>query len=187
MNFLEKYSITLIISPVWKFVSAKKVFKSIVVDYLAALESVQYILSFISDKNQEYIFVRVLNDTIKDDIRIFTIESKATDFGVLLWEQGINNYHKCCHLNRDRDFSESHLRKIEFLTDKDTPLDIDLIQIYKFGFGDLETIKIGVYKILEIQKHETFFPMHSGGAEYCYRQFTERSIADIVDTPINCF
>jgi hypothetical protein len=53
------------------------------------------------------------------------------------------------------------------------------------GFGDQEAVKMGVHYALETLKPRVFFPMHSGGGEYRYRDFIGDCRDDFPDTQMD--
>ncbi|MFC1887197.1 ankyrin repeat domain-containing protein [Candidatus Cloacimonadota bacterium] len=142
-------------------------------EWRSGLEDVTYIMGFQPETEEEYIFLPARKDTMINDIKFTSITSNDSGIGFLMELDGITVFHPGDHANRQRDFSGTYIAEIEFLKEKQPEIDISFMPISGCGFGDLEAVKLGVYRTLEELPANVFFPMHSIGGEYRYSEFID--------------
>jgi L-ascorbate metabolism protein UlaG (beta-lactamase superfamily) len=142
------------------------------------LDDVTYILGFQPETEETYTFLPARKDTVINGINLTSILSNDSGIGFLIEVDGITLFHPGDHANRQQDFSGSYMAEIDFLKEKQPEIDISFMPITGCGFGDLEAVKLGVYKTLEVLPAKIFFPMHSIGGEYKYAEFIEQMEED---------
>jgi len=150
----------------------------VIFEWLDVLPKVQYIMGFEPQDVPTYTYVAPRETKVIDGIKITSINSNDTGGGFLLEVDGITILHPGDHANRERDFSGTFLPEIDFFKSMNPDIDISFMPISGCGFGDLEAVKLGVYRIFEELNPKIFFPMHSGGAEYRYKDFVEQAQKD---------
>jgi ankyrin repeat protein/L-ascorbate metabolism protein UlaG (beta-lactamase superfamily) len=134
---------------------------------------ITYVLGCRPDSAPAYEFFGPRDSRTIDGVRITTIESNDTGVGFWIEVDGLVIFHAGDHANRTRDFSGPYKEEIDFLAAEGKQPDIAFMPVSGCGFGDQEAVKLGVYYALETLKPKVFLPMHSGGAEYRYVDFTE--------------
>lgn len=133
------------------------------------------IMGFEDPSKTGYIFIPGRQTKVYDDMRITTIESNDTGVGFLVEVDGVSLFHAGDHANREVDFSGNYLTEIEFLQALDREIDLAFMPISGCGFGDLTAVKEGIYRTLLLLEPDVFIPVHSGGAEFRYREFIEEA------------
>jgi len=142
------------------------------------VDDITYILGCQPETEEEYIFLPARKDTVINDIRITTIDSNDSGLGFLLEVDGLTILHPGDHANRERDFSGTYMAEIEFLKEKQLEIDLSFMPMNGCGFGDLEAVRLGVYRTLEELTPKVFFPMHAIGNEYRYNEFIQQMEED---------
>lgn len=150
----------------------------VIFEWMDVLPKVQYVMAFEPQNVPSYTYVAPHETKFVEDIKIICIDSNDIGGGFLLQVDGITILHPGDHANRERDFSGTFLDEIEFLKSKNLDIDISFMPITGCGFNDLEAVKLGVYRTFEELKPKIFFPMHSGGSEYIYKDFVEQAEKD---------
>ncbi|MBN2461630.1 MAG: ankyrin repeat domain-containing protein [Candidatus Cloacimonetes bacterium] len=147
---------------------------------------IQYIMGFQPETDETYTYTPARIDTTINDVRIWTIASNDSGVGFLLEIDGVTFFHAGDHANRQRDFSGPYLDEIYYLQGLQKKIDFAFLPISGCGFGDLEAVRMGVYKTSELLNLRCIIPVHAGNAEFRYREFAATAQADGVKTNFIC-
>jgi len=147
----------------------------VIFEWKEVIPKIKYIFGFQPQNVPEYNYVAPRETKIIDGMKVTSIESNDTGGGFLVEVDGLTIFHPGDHANRERDFSGTFLAEIDFIKGLNPDIDLSFMPISGCGFGDLEAVKLGIYKTLEDLNIKVFFPVHAGGAEYRYQDFVEEA------------
>ncbi|MCF7912722.1 MAG: ankyrin repeat domain-containing protein [Candidatus Cloacimonetes bacterium] len=137
----------------------------------ADLPNVEYLFGFNPGRNEEITLLNAREPLLRDDFEIYPIYSNDSGVGFLVEVDGLVIFHPGDHANRNRDLSGDYLPEIEYIKSLNKDIDLAFMPISGCNFGDIEAVRIGVYKTLDILQPRYFIPMHSGGNEARYGAF----------------
>ena len=137
----------------------------------ADLPNVEYFFGFDPGRQEEITLLNEREPFLRDDLEIYPIYSNDTGVGILVEVNGLVIFHPGDHANRERDLSGDYLPEINYIKSLNKDIDLAFMPISGCNFGDVEAVRIGVYKTLDILQPSYFMPMHSGGNEAKYSVF----------------
>lgn len=157
-----------------------------ILEWRETIPNITYVFGFEPEDVTGYQYIGPRQERIIDGVKITTIESNDSGVGFLVEADGVVIYHAGDHANRQRDFSGPYLAEIDFLAQKGLDIDLAFMPISGCGFGDLEAVKLGVYRTLEILSSKYIFPQHAINAEYRYREFADEAAGQNFTTKFLC-
>jgi len=155
-------------------------------EWRESIPNITYVFGFEPEEVTGYQYLGPREEKVFDGVKVTTIESNDSGVGFLVEADGVVIYHAGDHANRQRDFSGPYLDEIEFIAEKGPDIDLAFMPISGCGFGDLEAVKLGVYRTLDMLSPKVMFPQHALNAEYRYREFAEEAADQNFETKILC-
>jgi L-ascorbate metabolism protein UlaG (beta-lactamase superfamily) len=146
-------------------------FDPAILSWRAEIPEISYVLGCRPDSAPKYEFMGAREERTIDGVKITTIDSNDPGVGFWVEADGVTVFHAGDHANRWRDCSGPYREEIDFLAAKGIRPDIAFLPVSGCGFGDQETVKLGVYYVLETLKPRVFMPDHAGGGEFRYGEF----------------
>jgi L-ascorbate metabolism protein UlaG (beta-lactamase superfamily) len=143
-----------------------------------------YIMGFKPEKAEGYTMLPNRENKMIDGMEITAIESNDSGQGFFVKTDGVAIFHPGDHANRQRDFSGPFKKEIDFLADRGLRADILFVPVSGCGFGDIVSVKKGVYYTIDRLAARSVFPMHAGGNETRYREFAKEAKNAAYDVPI---
>lgn len=156
----------------------------VIFDWKQEIPGITYIMGFDPGLAQEYVVLEGRSDTEVKGVKIHTIASNDSGVGFLVQVDGVNFLHIGDHANRERDFSGNYLTEIDYLKELNIPVDVAVMPISGCGFGDLEAVRLGVYRTIELLQPRLFLPVHSGSDTYRYREFARQMKENNIEIPV---
>ena len=139
------------------------------------LPKVNYFLGFQPENAEGYTVLPNREKKELGGMEIIPIESNDSGQGYFVKVDGVTIFHPGDHANRQRDFSGSFKKEIDFLADMGLKADILFAPVSGCGFGDIVAVKKGVYYTMDRLAARAVFPMHAGGSESRYRDFAKEA------------
>ncbi|MBE0665700.1 MAG: ankyrin repeat domain-containing protein, partial [Candidatus Aminicenantes bacterium] len=140
-----------------------------------ALPKITYILGFKPEKAEGYTLLPNREKKKINGLEITAIESNDSGQGYFVKVDGINIFHPGDHANRQRDFSGPFKKEVDFLADQGLKADIMFAPVSGCGFGDITSVKKGVFYTIDRLAARSVFPMHAGGNESRYQEFAKEA------------
>ncbi|MBN1949017.1 MAG: ankyrin repeat domain-containing protein [Candidatus Cloacimonetes bacterium] len=156
----------------------------VIFEWKQEIPGITYIMGFDPGLAQEYVVLEGRSDAEINGVKIHTIASNDSGVGFLVQVDGVNFLHIGDHANRERDFSGNYLTEIEYLKELNIPVDVSAMPISGCGFRDLEAVRLGVYRTIEILKPGMLLPVHAGSDTYRYREFARQMKENNVEIPV---
>jgi L-ascorbate metabolism protein UlaG (beta-lactamase superfamily) len=144
---------------------------------------IAYIMGFKPEKAEGYTLLPMREKKVIDGMEITAIESNDSGQGFFVKTDGVAIFHPGDHANRKRDFSGPFKKEIDFLADQGLKADILFVPVSGCGFGDIVSVKKGVYYTIDRLAARSVFPMHAGGNESRYREFAREAKNAAYDVP----
>jgi ankyrin repeat protein/L-ascorbate metabolism protein UlaG (beta-lactamase superfamily) len=148
-----------------------------------AIPRVRFVTGFAPEKQQDCLLLANRQKRELDGLEIIPIESNDGGQGYFVRVDGVAVFHPGDHANRQRDFSGPYKQEIDFLADQGLKADILFAPVSGCGFGDIVSVKRGVYYAMDRLAARSVFPMHAGGAESRYRDFAREAKNAGYDVP----
>lgn len=147
--------------------------------------NVKYVMGFKPDKidPNRYIYMAPREKKGIDGVKVVTIESNDSGVGFFVLADGVKIFHPGDHANKTKDFSGPFVKEIDFLAGKNLTADLMFAPVSGCGFGDLACVRNGIYYTAKKLSPKVIFPMHAGGAEHRYKEFTKEAKANGVAVP----
>ena len=142
-----------------------------------ALPRIAYIMGFTPENAEGYTLLPNREKKEINGLEIIAIESNDGGQGYFVKVDGVTIFHPGDHANRQRDFSGPFKKEIDFLADQGLKADILFAPVSGCGFGDIVSVKKGVYYTVDRLSARAVFPMHAGGAESRYADFAKEAKA----------
>jgi ankyrin repeat protein/L-ascorbate metabolism protein UlaG (beta-lactamase superfamily) len=150
------------------------------------MKHVTYVLGLKVDGKKDYIYMAPRSKKVINDMKVMTIKSNDSGVGFYIRVDGVDVFHSGDHANRKRDFSGPFKAEIDFLADKGLSPDIFFAPVSGCGFGDLVSVKKGVYYTVKKLKPRAVFPMHAGEGADRYINFALEARKNGIRTPMCC-
>lgn len=155
-------------------------------DWRKDIQNITYIMGFKPEKQSDYIYMGPRETKKVNGLEVTTIESNDSGVGFFVQADGVNIFHSGDHANRKQDFSGPFKKEIEFLADRGLTPDIFFAPVSGCGFGDLESVKKGVYYTVKTLSPKAVFPMHALGSEERYVEFAKEARKAGIEGPFCC-
>jgi L-ascorbate metabolism protein UlaG (beta-lactamase superfamily) len=149
----------------------------------AAIPRIRFVAGFAPDKQEGVLQPAHREKRELDGLEIIPIESNDGGQGYFVRVDGVSLFHPGDHANRRRDFSGPYKKEIDFLADQGLKADILFAPVSGCGFGDIVSVKRGVYYAMDRLAARSVFPMHAGGAESRYADFAREARGAGYDVP----
>ena len=147
------------------------------------MPSTAYIIGFKPEMAEGYTLLPNREKKVIDGMEVTAIESNDSGQGFFVKVDGVAIFHPGDHANRKRDFSGPFKKEIDFLADQGLKADILFVPVSGCGFGDIVSVKKGVYYSIDRLAARSVFPMHAGGGETRYREFAKEAKNAAYDVP----
>jgi ankyrin repeat protein/L-ascorbate metabolism protein UlaG (beta-lactamase superfamily) len=154
-----------------------------VFNWRKSMPGITYVMGFKPDKVEGYTLLANRESRELNGMEIIPIESNDGGQGYFVKVDGVTIFHPGDHANRQRDFSGPFKKEIDFLADRGLKADILFVPVSGCGFGDIVSVKKGVYYAMDRLSARSVFPMHAGGAESRYREFADEAKKDGYEVP----
>ena len=154
-----------------------------VFDWKKEIQDITFIVGFKPEGKDGYSLLPVHEKKIMNDMEVIPIESNDSGQGYFVKVDGVSIFHPGDHANRQRDFSGSFKKEIDFLADHGLKADILFAPVSGCGFGDIVAVKKGVYYAMDRLAARSVFPMHAGSGESRYRDFAREAVNAGYDVP----
>lgn len=155
-------------------------------DWRDKLKHVTYVMGFKPEGKKGYIYLPPRTKRAFDGMKVITIKSNDSGVGFYVRVDGVDIFHSGDHANRKRDFSGPFKEEIDFLADSGLSPDILFAPVSGCGFGDLVSVKKGVYYTVKKLTPRAVFPMHAGEGADRYVNFALEAKKNGVSTPMCC-
>ncbi len=155
-------------------------------DWQEKLKKVTYVMGFKAKDKKGYVYLPPRSKKVINGMKVLTIKSNDSGVGFYIKADGVDIFHSGDHANRKRDFSGPFKEEIDYLADKGLSPDIFFAPVSGCGFGDLVSVKKGVYYTVKKLKPRAVFPMHAGEGADRYINFALEAKKNGVDTPMCC-
>lgn len=149
-----------------------------------SLPRVRTVLGFTPEKGEGGLLLPAHEKRRLGGLEIVPIESNDGGQGFFVRADGVTVFHPGDHANRQRDFSGPFRNEIDFLADQGLKADILFAPVSGCGFGDIVSVKRGVYYSMDRLSARSVFPMQAGGAESRYRDFAGEAKNAGYDVPL---
>lgn len=153
-------------------------------EWRQAVPKITYIMGFKPEKAEGYTLLPNREKKEINGLEITAIESNDSGQGYFVKVDGINIFHPGDHANRQRDFSGPFKDEIDFLADQGLKADILFVPVSGCGFGDITSVKKGVFYTIDRLAARSVFPMHAGGNESRYKEFAKEAKNAGYETPL---
>ncbi len=152
-------------------------------DWRKSVPKITYIMGFKPENAEGYALLPNREKKEINGLEIIPIESNDSGQGYFVKVDGVTIFHPGDHANRQRDFSGPFKKEIDFLADLGLKADIVFAPVSGCGFGDIVAVKKGVYYVIDRLAARSVFPMHAGGGEVRYREFSKEAKTAGYDVP----
>jgi ankyrin repeat protein/L-ascorbate metabolism protein UlaG (beta-lactamase superfamily) len=154
-----------------------------VFEWKNGIRNIAYVAGFKPEGKDGYQVPLLREKTNVNGVEIIAIESNDSGQGYFVTVDGVAIFHPGDHANRQRDFSGPFKKEIDFLADQGLKADILFAPVSGCGFGDIVSVKKGVYYTIDRLSARSVFPMHAGGSEVRYREFAREAQNTGYDVP----
>jgi ankyrin repeat protein len=140
-----------------------------------AMPKITYIMGFKPENAEGYMLLANREKKELNGMEIIPIESNDSGQGYFVKVDGVTIFHPGDHANRQRDFSGPFKKEIDFLADQGLKADILFVPVSGCGFGDITSVKKGVFYTIDRLSARSVFPMHAGNGEVQYKLFAQEA------------
>jgi ankyrin repeat protein/L-ascorbate metabolism protein UlaG (beta-lactamase superfamily) len=155
-------------------------------DWKKQVSDITYVMGFKPDKQSGYIYLEPGTAKTVNGMEITALESNDSGAAFYVTVEGVEIFHPGDHANRKKDFSGPFKKEIDYLAKKGLKPDICFAPVSGCGFGDLESVKKGIYYTVKKLSPGALFPMHAGGNEDRYAGFAGEVKKAGLDIPVYC-
>jgi L-ascorbate metabolism protein UlaG (beta-lactamase superfamily) len=135
-------------------------------EWRKTIPNITYVLGFRPQEKETYSLLKSREKAELNGMEIIPIDSNDSGQGYFVKADGVAIFHPGDHANRQRDFSGPFKGEIDFLADAGLKADILFAPVFGCGFGDLVSVKKGVFYTIDRLSARSVFPMHAGGGVF---------------------
>jgi ankyrin repeat protein/L-ascorbate metabolism protein UlaG (beta-lactamase superfamily) len=157
-----------------------------VFEWKNGIRNIAYVAGFKPEGKDGYQVPLLREKTNVNGVEIIAIESNDSGQGYFVTVDGVAIFHPGDHANRQRDFSGPFKKEIDFLADQGLKADILFAPVSGCGFGDIVSVKKGVYYTIDRLSARHVFPMHAQGNPLQYQQFAKEAAERGYDNTFHC-
>ncbi len=169
-----------------------------ILDWQNEIPKLKYIFGFRPEATNDYrqnnyilpgyVFVPKDSSCIVDGIKIRTLSSPIDDgSGFYVEMNGLKFFHSGDAVNQSKTLPDNYSRSVDHLAAQIKGLDFAFLPMLGCGMNDVEALNTGTDYFIQKLNPTVIIPMHSGGSEYKYDDWSQAVKARGIKNKIEIF